>query len=369
MKRGTELKLKFRELKQALGLPIWQVKGILQALWDFVGENAIHGDVGRFSDEQIAVGIEYAGDAQNLMRILRETRWLDAHPTHRLVVHDWHEHCEDRVKKWVEREARDKGGPGFASAKNVSKHHDGGGQQRTTADDVRQCPTTADNGSLPEPEPEPIPEPKKEAASGDAIGSRKKKTKPEPVIPERLAADPEFLAAWESWQADRRERGKTLTSRAIARQLKFLETLGPAGAVISIDQAIEHGWQGLFPPNGGARIIQATSAPKPVDETTTELRQAPGTPPDEWTRFREQLRGQVDDEAYNTWLAPLMFGSLHDGRLTLLAPTSFLRNWVVNTYLDHIETAWAFASLKTPDEIQIGLYCEAELEPLKGLVL
>ncbi|HPO07385.1 MAG TPA: hypothetical protein PLZ55_01855, partial [bacterium] len=79
----------------------------------------------------------YDGDADALIEALVAEAWLDEHPVHRLVVHDWHDHCEDYLKKRVER-----AGLTFASA--PQKAIRSGSPE--TGD---QCPTMADIGSLP----------------------------------------------------------------------------------------------------------------------------------------------------------------------------------------------------------------------------
>jgi len=66
-------------------------------------------------------------------------------------------------------------------------------------------------------------------------------------IPESLDT-PDFLAAWDEWQAERKERGKKLTARAMRGQLGSLEKMGPARAVESIRASIANGWTGLFEP-------------------------------------------------------------------------------------------------------------------------
>ena len=104
MKRGTDLKTKFAMLKARLGLRTYEVKGLLQALWDMTTENAPLGDIGRFTDEEIAAGIEWPLErAEELVQALVYTHWLDEHDGHRLVVHDWHEHCEEWLRKRLER--------------------------------------------------------------------------------------------------------------------------------------------------------------------------------------------------------------------------------------------------------------------------
>jgi hypothetical protein len=149
VKRGTELKLKFKDLAARLGdAPVWKVKGILQALWDFVAENCPHGDVGRFTDRQIAAGIEWSEDAAaELVAALVDVGWLDRNQRHRLVIHDWHEHCEDRVKKAVARSGRP-----FADLEEDTRV----GQNPPLSDKIRP--------PIPPPPPPPPPKERKHAA-------------------------------------------------------------------------------------------------------------------------------------------------------------------------------------------------------------
>lgn len=146
MKRGTEHLLKFKKLKQRLGLSTWETKGLLQSIWDLATENAILGDVGRWSDEDIAFGIEYGGDARSLIAALVDCGWLDAHPTHRLVIHDWLEHCEDWVKKRIMRERGLKTWAEYLELEGANRHPAAAASreepegQQTTADSVRQNP-------------------------------------------------------------------------------------------------------------------------------------------------------------------------------------------------------------------------------------
>lgn len=99
MKRNTSSLLKFRLLQQRLSLREYQTKGLLQSLWDFVAHNCPAGNIGRFTNHQIAVGLDWDRDADELIEALSdpECQWLDQHLEHRLIIHDWPEHCEDSV--------------------------------------------------------------------------------------------------------------------------------------------------------------------------------------------------------------------------------------------------------------------------------
>jgi hypothetical protein len=103
MKRGTDLTLKFKRLCRRLGWRTYQVKGLLQALWDFAVDNAVEGDIGKFSNEDICFGMDYEGNADEMIETLIAERWLDRNETHRLIIHDWIDHCEDWTKKKIIR--------------------------------------------------------------------------------------------------------------------------------------------------------------------------------------------------------------------------------------------------------------------------
>jgi len=92
MKLGTVESLKFKKLKMKLGLAQWQAIGLLESLWMFTARNAPLGDIGRHSNEDIAVHLEWSGDADSLILALTECRWIDESEEHRLLIHDWADH-------------------------------------------------------------------------------------------------------------------------------------------------------------------------------------------------------------------------------------------------------------------------------------
>lgn len=99
MKRGTPDHPKTRRLMRLLSIETWQACGILETLWHFTAKHAIRGDIGRWTDEEIAEGIGWTKDASELVSALVESRWLDRSDKYRLIVHDWHDHADDSVKK------------------------------------------------------------------------------------------------------------------------------------------------------------------------------------------------------------------------------------------------------------------------------
>ena len=73
--------------------------GILERLWHFTMTSHKRGDVGASENEVIAEAIGWLGDADEIVEALTECKWLVAHPDHRLVVNDWHEHAPRHIKQ------------------------------------------------------------------------------------------------------------------------------------------------------------------------------------------------------------------------------------------------------------------------------
>lgn len=86
--------------------------------------------------------------------------------------------------------------------------------------------------------------------SGSASPTPKANRKaPAESVPIPTAIDTEaFRAKWADWLADRRERRNAVTARAARGQLARLKAMGPVRAIASIQQSIDNGWSGIFPP-------------------------------------------------------------------------------------------------------------------------
>jgi len=109
MKRGTIRHPKLLRVARQLGCKPYAAIGLLEALLDWAYSFARRGDVGRFSDEDIAEAVGWDGNAHDFIAALVETRWLDRCLTHRLVIHDLAEHAD---RTW--RQALDRAGEQFA---------------------------------------------------------------------------------------------------------------------------------------------------------------------------------------------------------------------------------------------------------------
>ena len=93
MKKQTTSHTKFKRLKRRLGLPDFQIVGILESLWHLTANEAPAGDIGKLSNEDIGSYMEWAGSDDELINHLVSSGWVDRDEKYRLIVHDWGDHC------------------------------------------------------------------------------------------------------------------------------------------------------------------------------------------------------------------------------------------------------------------------------------
>lgn len=104
MKRGTPDHPKTLWLKAGLKISKREAVGILEMLFHFVARCAPQGDIGKWTDRQIAEGVDWDGDPALLVAQLVDAGYLDADRKFRLLVHDWAEHADNSVKKYLKRQ-------------------------------------------------------------------------------------------------------------------------------------------------------------------------------------------------------------------------------------------------------------------------
>lgn len=101
MKRGAIDHPKMLVLASKLGLKKWQAVGIMESVWHFTARYAPQGDIGKYTDEMIAVGIGWTDDPKQLIEALCDSQFLDKSGKVRLYVHDWHDHSDDYADKYL----------------------------------------------------------------------------------------------------------------------------------------------------------------------------------------------------------------------------------------------------------------------------
>lgn len=59
-----------------------------------------------------------------------------------------------------------------------------------------------------------------------------------------------------------------------------------------------------------------------------------------WGRICGQLRDELGDVAFKSWLEPMSLGTICDNEVKLCVPTRFMRDWVETHYADRIKSLW-----------------------------
>lgn len=77
--------------------------GALELVWHFTARFAPSGAIGAYDDAEIEEWIGWDGPPGTLIESLCSSGWLDVDPTHRLLVHDWPDHCDDSVHATLAR--------------------------------------------------------------------------------------------------------------------------------------------------------------------------------------------------------------------------------------------------------------------------
>jgi chromosomal replication initiator protein len=60
----------------------------------------------------------------------------------------------------------------------------------------------------------------------------------------------------------------------------------------------------------------------------------------EWTRVLAQLKAEIGEDAFRSWLRPINLARIEDGQAFIAAPTRFLRDWVAAHYADRLLALW-----------------------------
>lgn len=205
MKRETMRHPKTFALMGFLGCTRPEALGYLTLLWDYTGDVAIQGDIGKWPNSVISRACDWPGDPDKFVVALTDSDWLDqVDGPSRLLIHDWPHHCQDWVRKKIQRSKLDfdpayhrrDGESVFVlrSQTEDKKATPPAGQCPDSGGTVAgQCPTIA----------EPCP------ANGPTIPSKPVQSLPVPSKPIGKSAksdtpDP-LLLAWLAWWNDLRK--------------------------------------------------------------------------------------------------------------------------------------------------------------------
>jgi hypothetical protein len=259
MKRGTTIHPKVYALASALKRDRSAAIGVLESLWHFTAQYAPAGNVGKFTDAAIAHSIGWEGDPALLVESLVACRWLDAHPQHRLAVHDWSEHCDDGVHTFLAlqvecfvdgTEPRDR--------KLSKEQRERVAEKRAAAKRAAVPPVTpAPEGALADQWEQDLQHAETQLEGDDVPRSRRGpdvRNLPsfnKPIMPATLASDPACMAAYQEWLSHLSQKGVRLTIPMLKAQYAQLEAMGPEAATLALRESIKCGTRGtIIEPKG-----------------------------------------------------------------------------------------------------------------------
>jgi hypothetical protein len=202
-------------------------------LWHFTAEYTPQGDIGKFSDDRIEAALDWTGKKGHLIDCLVESGWLDREPAttkepvgngeatarqwpgnRKLVVHHWHDHAEDSVRKRLNR----------AGLQFLTVSGEVTGQNPVTDRTLSDTGAVLPSQALPEPEPTP-PNPPGSCASDDArvdVGS------PLAITPRSADGDrPEWFEQWWAiyWRKVARKPAQRAFQAHVRTQERFAQVM------------------------------------------------------------------------------------------------------------------------------------------------
>ena len=158
-------------------------------------------------------------------------------------------------------------GKKFLHIKNFDKH------QKIDKESKPRFPVYVDSARTPGAfaEPSESPRPGGESSGGE----EEKEGRGAPAAPVLHASLP--TEEWEQWLELRRKKRWPLDGVTLGKQLKILAEFDTATQRTMIDNSIQSGWQGIFPPKGGDRRSAAsTGARRQLPDAFEVARRATG---------------------------------------------------------------------------------------------
>jgi len=128
-------------LSDLLNIEFALAVGIMELLWHYTARYAPRGDIGKWSNDDIARNVRWRGNPDELVAGLVKAGWLDEDPEYRLIIHDWHVHSDQACDRYLARHGLDyaKGTPARRGGKN-------GDNDGTLPDNNGKSPQKSANG-------------------------------------------------------------------------------------------------------------------------------------------------------------------------------------------------------------------------------
>lgn len=226
MKSNTPELLKFKRLQRRLKVSTPTLCGHLELLWISTAKNAPEGDIGRFSNEEIAIGCYWDGDVDEFVHALVECGWLDADEEYRLLVHDWAEHAPTWVRGTLKRHGRS-----FRTPMSEAASYQSEPPKEPPKEPTMEPPIVASYLEPTSKSSQAKPSQAKPSERGaSSLG--------EPENPLSLSShgmDPVFQQAWKAWVSKQAAKNGHMDAWTQRGQLKELERFGIEEAIAMVE--------------------------------------------------------------------------------------------------------------------------------------
>lgn len=103
MKQEALTHTKMSRLMRRLKLRRYMAVGLCELLWATVAKETPRGDIGKLSDEDVAIALDWNKDPIDLIGGFIGAGFIERHEGFRLVIHDWYDHCQDGVHSKLAR--------------------------------------------------------------------------------------------------------------------------------------------------------------------------------------------------------------------------------------------------------------------------
>lgn len=232
MKASTPELMKFQRLMRRLKESKRGTIGLLEGMWLAVGKNCPRGDIGKFSNEEIAIMCDWEGDCDELVNALIDCGWLDVCSVERLVVHDWEEHCPTYIKGNLHSR-----GQQIAIATCYSEPQEA--PQQAAIAPPSEHSTTYPILTYPN-QTNSIQDEPKTKKSADAVGF-------DDVGFLSSHDTPDMRTAWDDWVRFRKRKRKPISDSGAKETAAMLCKLPIRESIAAIRRTISKDWQGLQP--------------------------------------------------------------------------------------------------------------------------
>ncbi len=207
--------------------------GHLELLWAYCATKTPQGNVGKWHDGSLAEACYWTGPPEKFVEALVAAGYLDRHPEHRLVVHDWHEHAP----VWV-RAKLQKLGLLFLSTRERTRERTVEGSIERSIEGSGE-PTTGRSSRAR------VSKPSQNQAKPSQAKPRALRSGAPPSAPLGDSVDGLDAKAWETWIDYRTKIRKPLKPVSIPAAQQQLAAFGSEQLAV-VKQSIANGWQGLF---------------------------------------------------------------------------------------------------------------------------